>query len=532
MKTKKPLFWVLTTVLLLLLCSCSDHDDMVHEVLDPVFINGSLRSFGSESYQQCRPVMYKGEYYVPVEALGMILNGEVNADQGDVRITVQTSDDSETIIPSDFLNSRPPRAMKISGDKNVTIIVDGKNVGKAKVFSANDIWYMEAEKMAEICKTDFSTNRGLLFFGEMPDISANYFSVDNKDISEYYDGYAVITDDSGKYGLVDSLGESVISCEYDYLSDLSGNTLAFAKDGKYGVMTIREEELFQSEYEIKSGISDDRCLFVANEKYGFMNSNGKIMISAKFDKASLFSNGYAICSDGKNYYFINASGKISGSKWDYISDLSNGYSVVDKDGYKGIVDYSGKVLIKAEYDYASDYSEGYFVVGKDSKAYIFNAKGNKKSTIDARYAEECKNGLIAAQLDNGLWGYVDVDGDWSIPARFTSATSFTDGYAVVTENYGLYGLIDQFGDYVIEPSYASIPVTSHGVSLCYEDSWQRQEYLLVNSDGTILIDNIPTEYYGNTPDDGMESTPLFNGYLSLEHEGEKMVVYLTNSLHY
>ena len=532
MKTKKPLFWVLTTVLLLLLCSCSDHDDMVHEVLDPVFINGSLCSFGSESYQQCRPVMYKGDYYVPVEALGMILNGEVNADQGDVRITVQTSSDDDTVIPSDFLNSRPPKAMMISGDKNVSVVIDGKKVGKAKVFAANDVWYMEAEKVAELCNTEFSINRGLLFFGEMPDISANYFSVDNKQVGEFYDGYAVVSDESGQYGLIDSLGEQIIPCQYDFLSDLSGNTLAFAKDGKYGVMTLREEALFLADYEILSGMSDGRCLFVKDEKYGYLDSKGNIVINAKYEKASLFSNGYAICYDGKNMFFIDTSGKVSGQKWDDIGTLSNGYAIVNKDGYKGIVDYSGDVLIKAEYDYASDYSEGYFVLGKDNKAYIFNAKGKKKATIDARYAEGRKDGLVAAQQESGLWGYVDMDGNWSIPAQFTSATSFTDGYAVVTENYGLYGLIDKFGDYVIEPSYASIPVTSHGVSLCLEDSWQRQEYLLINCDGTILIDNISTEYYGNTPDDGMEAEPILNGYLSLEHEGENMVVYLTNSIHY
>ncbi|MDR3173028.1 MAG: WG repeat-containing protein [Treponema sp.] len=57
-------------------------------------------------------------------------------------------------------------------------------------------------------------------------------------------------------------------------------------------------------------------------------------------------------------------------------------------------------------------------------------------------------GLASVRI-NGLWGYIDRDGEWKILPRYGNACTFREGYAgVLLDGYG--GFINRDGDMVFE----------------------------------------------------------------------------------
>jgi hypothetical protein len=57
--------------------------------------------------------------------------------------------------------------------------------------------------------------------------------------------------------------------------------------------------------------------------------------------------------------------------------------------------------------------------------------------------------------ENGLWGYVDEEGELKIPIKFDKVTFFCDDRASVKFD-GKYGFINRKGEYEIKPRYDSI----------------------------------------------------------------------------
>jgi len=70
-------------------------------------------------------------------------------------------------------------------------------------------------------------------------------------------------------------------------------------------------------------------------------------------------------------------------------------------------------------------------------------------------------------LSQGLWGFIDTTGNWTIQPQFLSAKKFTEHLASVSVRDGLilkYGFINEAGDFVISPAYAEAGSFSGGVA--------------------------------------------------------------------
>ncbi|MBQ2952710.1 MAG: WG repeat-containing protein [Clostridia bacterium] len=72
-------------------------------------------------------------------------------------------------------------------------------------------------------------------------------------------------------------------------------------------------------------------------------------------------------------------------------------------------------------------------------------------------------GLALYHARNGMYGYVNTDGEIAIPAMFIDARSFSEGLACVCVN-GLYGFINTKGEIVIECKWNSAESFSEGVA--------------------------------------------------------------------
>lgn len=91
--------------------------------------------------------------------------------------------------------------------------------------------------------------------------------------------------------------------------------------------------------------------------------------------------------------------------------------------------------------------------------------------------------LIAARFD-GLWGYIDQDGDVIIDFQYESASSFHHGFAIVMKE-NLYHLIDVNNQYVNEEGYPYLKQDQDQYFFVYNERMG-----LLDQDGSVLANPV------------------------------------------
>jgi hypothetical protein len=110
------------------------------------------------------------------------------------------------------------------------------------------------------------------------------------------------------------------------------------------------------------------------------------------------------------------------AQFDYASPFSEGLARV-KIGQKwGYIDKQGKLVIPAQFD-------GYDV---DAPVPLFNLSAMDKQPLRMRYPGNFSQGLAPVKVGE-KWGYINKQGKFVIPPKFTCADDFSEGLAAVGE---------------------------------------------------------------------------------------------------
>jgi WG containing repeat len=202
-------------------------------------------------------------------------------------------------------------------------------------------------------------------------------------IHKFQNGYAIITDSTGKYGAINTKGivttkpqfniiaridktSSAIAL-YRYNSDRSGlvdlatgkiitaaeymmfassydyGMIYFSKDGKKGMMDSTGKVIFYDTFnDFSPGFLENRAWVMKDNKYGFVDKTGTVVIPIQYDMVGGFSEGLAKIKANGKYGFINAKGDVvipptfidaqnfeSGMAW--VKDANKAY-YIDKTG--------------------------------------------------------------------------------------------------------------------------------------------------------------------------------------------------------
>lgn len=196
--------------------------------------------------------------------------------------------------------------------------------------------------------------------------------------------------------------------------------------------------------------ADGLAVFTCYGKYGYIDSTGKEVIPAEYDIVKNFSHGRAyVCKNGKWGYIDKQGKEIIPIKYDYIYgyvwDYGIPYAIVEQNGKRGYISESGQIVLPIEYDDLHD--------GIDNFQYDIIRKGNKIGILNNRYQE-----IIPCSFDEiepfsedycmvkvvGRCGYMDCNGNLTIPIRYHEASTFYNGTAAVSQN-GVSYLIDKEG---------------------------------------------------------------------------------------
>ncbi|MDF2962076.1 MAG: repeat protein [Paenibacillus sp.] len=157
-------------------------------------------------------------------------------------------------------------------------------------------------------------------------------------------------------------------------------------------------------------------------------------------------------TDGVKWGFIDSRGTmVIKPRYEYAFDFQeNGLAVVQENGQNGLIDSTGNYVVKPVYDWISPFSEG--------RASVIDSQGYKVMDETGRIVTHKAYGNISAYHNgravysppylegNTKYGYLDLQGNEIIPARYEQAGDFSGGKAVVKvkdNGYALIGLDGQ-----------------------------------------------------------------------------------------
>ena len=209
-----------------------------------------------------------------------------------------------------------------------------------------------------------------------------------------------------------------------------------------------------------------------HDRGGFIDRTGAVVIPLCFDAVGDFSDGLARFERDGKWGFIDAMGKIVIQPvfpWaeDFHEELAHVQvtgEALGYDGKWGYIDKTGKVVIAPDYQRVmgdddgvqTAFHEGLAMVEVEGKSIppkngFIDKTG--KLVIPARftYASPFSEGFAAVtESDSGDsgWGYIDKTGAWAIPPEFEWTNSFEFGLAAVNRKKNC-GYIEKSGAFVI-----------------------------------------------------------------------------------
>lgn len=213
----------------------------------------------------------------------------------------------------------------------------------------------------------------------------------------FFDGRALVRDDSGKWGYIDTAGEWIIEPKFVEARDYPGVPAGDFSDGLAWFQVVEMSE--RNKLDTNDEFLRDAEGKPVKESYprrlvGYINRKGRVVIEPRYEMANDFGEGLA------------AVRIKSHDSW-------------------GFIDKDGKRVISPRFSAVGRFSEG----------------------------------LCAVAL-NGVWGYIDTKGDDVIERRFDEARSFSEGLAAARIG-DKWGYIGPDGKWVIEPTFDDFEAYAH-----------------------------------------------------------------------
>ena len=247
-------------------------------------------------------------------------------------------------------------------------------------------------------------------------------------IGDFHGGFAVVakgdtiaydvekeTYRSGlKYGLIDTLGNTVLPVEYDYITKWDNDYYCVLTNNHYILLSPSLHPVFNTEKRLEK--MDDRYILISEgyTKYGLIDFNGNEIIPTdgkhSFEKIEVLKNDFLKVIYHKGDYgsshigILNKQGKNIYENYhcDDIRLLDNGFIIVEQ---------------QQQYNRPTYYS-------------LANLQGKEILPNSYYVIKFLNNGLLSIR-NYGGWGLADVRGNIIIEPRYIDEIIFEDGFSKI-----------------------------------------------------------------------------------------------------
>ena len=217
------------------------------------------------------------------------------------------------------------------------------------------------------------------------------------------DRYLYKDENTQLVGLMDEEGNIISPAEFSHIEYFRGGiSPAIKSEGKYGAIDKQGKTVLPFKYDYLSYDQEyDQYLYGEGEKYGFLNGKGEVLVPAKYDM---------------------------------VNHMIEGYGVVYLNEKSGIIDRTGKLVVPITHEAILETNGRNFVTSEGDQYVLYAINGNKMITKGYDLISlSVDSKLILVQKDE-KYGYIDETGKVVIPLKYTSATAFNEGVAIVMEN--------------------------------------------------------------------------------------------------
>ena len=261
-------------------------------------------------------------------------------------------------------------------------------------------------------------------------------------VSDFSCGYAKVEKD-GACKFIDKKGNICSTISFDNASDFYYGYSTIQLDGEYGLLDEKMNMVIQPHF----------------KALGLMGDNGLIPAKREYDS-------------NYEYIDVNANTKIQ-PIFDYAEAFKDGIAIVKVSGKYGAINSSGDFVIQPTYKYGLDnLGKGLVAYHSDDfKVGILNKQGDVV-VPDQYYSIGAVSDGLMLFMSKTEWGYMDTKGEIVIPAMYSYANPFREGYAwVKTSTFGNYYCIDKTAKVIFELADGEEPITDfhNGLSLVKTD---------------------------------------------------------------
>ena len=330
----------------------------------------------------------------------------------------------------------------------------------------------------------------------------------------------------GKWGLVSSTNSTLLSCEYNNLSNIRNNIWRTSKSGKYGYVRLNTTSsvttLIPCIYESLGDYSSDSYIHATLKgKKGMIDGQNKIIIPFEYSKIGnpcQTSNGYSIIwveKDGKLGIY-NDDGKelqpcdidkayilteYNSIELSYTDCPSTDYIYIVRNGLTGLISGSTfETIIPCMYEYLSPIKTSKAFYKANGKWGIIDA--NNKTIqlaiydnveIDGSTLSEQKMPSMAFQSNmyvrnNGKVGMLKANGEDFIPVKYDSLGMYSDNMLVAKVG-DKYGFLNEEGKETVPFIYSQTHDYSEGLAAVVNE---HGKFLFIDKLGNVAIK--PKEY--------------------------------------
>lgn len=271
----------------------------------------------------------------------------------------------------------------------------------------------------------------------------------------------------GEWGFIDISGKMVIPPVFDGMEGAWDNGLAIVKqNGLWGLIDRHGNFLIKPRLRELRPAGHDLFIIEINEKEGVINRDAKNVIATEFNSISPFHDGIAIVEmNGKKGYMDSNGNWVIKPLFDTAKPFSDGLAYVQLENKGGYINKNGVFVIDRTFEIAKNFIDGFAFVETGNKWGLINKQGEFVIEPLFDYVWRDMGGISEVQID-GKYGYIkQAGGEWVIePGKFDRVLEFRDGLAVV-EKDGKNGYADKSGNLVIEPRFSNATSFSNGVAL-------------------------------------------------------------------
>ena len=328
-------------------------------------------------------------------------------------------------------------------------------------------------------------------------------------------GYYTVYE-NGKWGVIDTKGNTVISPSYSEMIVIPDNSKAvFAvlentdyENGTYSARIINDknETLFKEynkvellyNYDENNNIWYENVLKVEKDgKYGLISFDGKTLTDCTMDKIEVMigtKSVYVTTLDDKKGVVDNLGKTIIENKYVEISSLTekyeNGFIVKNENGKYGVVNYDGTTAVEEKYDeIANVYGSGLYAVKESNTWKLIDtvAETYLENEFDEVKSIDMENVLIKK---NGKYGVVTKNNEEKIPVEYDNLVyAFGDYYIAKKEDK--YGIINIDNQVKVEYKYTYIKYYSESGFI--QANKENMESDLMNKDFSVKASGIVTQ---------------------------------------